>query len=294
MPRHPSTEAASLPESSLSLAEHSEDPRYVHLLAETQRARMERLGPWKGFEATYIFRCGKGHEIRRHLKPFTTQSKMAECQPCKNQQLIQQMRSLARKAGVTLLSKQWLGQKMNHQFHCAHGHTWAQSGRSALSYISCAICTNGRRKQSETQLLPDGLKRLQQAAKRHGGECLSQTYLGVTAKYAFRCAQGHEWQVRGASVMNANRWCPRCRHWPIDRDQWQVDGLTRLQEAAANHKGTCLAEAYTGANAYYRFRCTLGHEWNAKASHILAGTWCKRCMTLSQRLTIEDARAPSP
>lgn len=79
-------------------------------------------------------------------------------------------------------------------------------------------------------------------------------------------------------------------HRPIDLAVWQMDGLARLHEAAARHGGECLADEYVGANPRYRFRCIQGHEWETKAAHILAGSWCKACLTQSQRLTLEDAR----
>lgn len=265
-----------------------EQARYEHLCGEAVRVGMERLGEWKGFQATYWFRCRRGHQIKRYMRPFTRQSKLPECQVCLAQQRLQQLRSTGRKAGVKLLSKQWLGDKMLHHFACTQGHSWERTGRTALNNISCPECTRGRPRQAD--LLPDGLERLREAARRRGGECLSPEYLGVMRKHEFRCAEGHVWQARGASVMSNNLWCPRCHNWPIDRATWQADGLARLQAAAAGHGGESLAQEYQGANARYRFRCSRGHEWDARASHVLAGNWCRVCMTLSQRLTLEDAQ----
>ncbi|TLX80284.1 hypothetical protein FAS41_05180 [Pseudomonas nicosulfuronedens] len=270
--------------------ETSAQARYDHLQAEVARVGMERLGEWKGFDSTYWFRCRKGHEIKRYMRPFTQQSKLPECQTCLKTQRLQLLRSTARTAGIRLLSKEWLGEKTNHHFRCAQGHTWERTGRTALANISCPVCNNGRLKLADTLLLKDGLKRLRQAAKRRGGNCLSDQYLGLMRKYDFRCAKGHVWQARGSSVMKDNLWCPYCSHRPIDLAVWQMDGLARLHEAAARHGGECLADEYVGANPRYRFRCIQGHEWETKAAHVLAGSWCKACLTQSQRLTLEDAR----
>lgn len=268
--------------------EASEQARYEHLRTEAARVGMERQGDWKGFQATYWFRCRLGHEIKRYMGPFTRQSKLPECQVCLTKHRLQSPRAKARKEGITLLSKQWLGDKALHHFACAQGHSWERTGRTALNNISCPECTRGRPRQAD--LLPDGLERLQEAARRHGGECLSPEYHGLMRKHEFRCAKGHTWQARGASVMKNDSWCPRCHSWPIDRAVWQADGLARLREAAARHGGICLADEYLGANPGYRFRCAKGHEWETKATHVLAGTWCKVCLTLSQRLTLEDAQ----
>ncbi|WP_152225900.1 hypothetical protein [Pseudomonas sp. SCB32] len=263
--------------------------RYDHLHAETERVGMERQGEWKGFQATYWFRCREGHEIKRYMRPFTLHSKLPECQLCLGKQRLQQLRTKAKKAGITLLDKQWLGEKKNHRFRCAQEHVWERTGRTALENMSCPVCNEGRAKQADTLLLPDGLKRLRAAAKRHAGECLSKQYLGLMRKYEFRCDKGHVWQVRGSSIIKQGSWCPRCQNWPIERDIWQADGLARLRAAAAQHGGVCLTKEYQGATSRYRFRCAGNHEWEARAHHVLAGTWCRTCVTLAQRLTIEDA-----
>lgn len=267
-----------------------EQARFAHLQAETTRVGMERLGEWKGFLATYWFRCSKEHQVVRYLRSFSLHSTLAPCQPCKENQRTQQLRTLARRAGVTVLSHQWLGEKANHNFCCSAGHTWTRTGRTALNNMTCPQCSGGRAIQADKLLLPDGLKRLHAAAQRHDGECLSQQYLGLMRKYEFRCAKGHVWQARGASIMKNNTWCPRCQHWPIDRDVWQVEELERLRAAATARGGECLAERYAGANVRHHFRCAKGHEWEAKASHVLSGTWCRACYAQSQRLSIEDAQ----
>lgn len=50
--------------------EASEQARYEHLRTEAARVGMERQGDWKGFQATYWFRCRlvRGAEINQEGK----------------------------------------------------------------------------------------------------------------------------------------------------------------------------------------------------------------------------------
>ncbi|MGC4009012.1 MAG: hypothetical protein QM805_08515 [Pseudomonas sp.] len=271
--------------------EAAEQARYDHLHAEAKRVGMERQGEWKGFNATYWFRCRNGHEVKRYMRPFDVLSTLPECQPCLRIKRFQQLRTTAQQAGVSLISKQWLGIAKLHQYRCAQSHTWEKLGSTALHSADCPVCNGGRHKSADKLLLPDGLKRLREAAKRQGGECLSQRYRGVDQKYEFRCAEGHVWQTRGAAIMSDSQWCPRCRHQPSDRETWRADGLARLQKVALQHGGACLSHDYQGATRRYHFRCDKGHEWETTANIIFAGSWCKACVTLSQRRTIEEARS---
>jgi hypothetical protein len=261
--------------------------RLDHLHAETKRVGMERLGEWRGFEATYWFRCPKNHEVKRYLRFFTTRSTMPECPSCLLTQRTQRLRTKAKDAGITLVSRRWLGNEAQHKFRCAQGHQWERSGLTALANMACPHCTKGRPRQAS--LRPDGLKQLQSAATKRGGECLSQEYLGLLRKHQFRCAEGHVWQALGDSILKG-LWCPRCGHKLGDRAIWQEDGLARLHAAAASKGGECLANEFKGGKAYYRFRCSKGHEWETRGQHVIERTWCKVCNVIADRLGIDEAR----
>ncbi|PWK28122.1 hypothetical protein [Pseudomonas sp. OV226] len=272
-----------------SLDEAAAQALYEHLHSAATRVGMERLGEWRGFQSVYWFRCRQGHTVKRYLATYTAQSKLPECQPCLDRKRLQLLRSAARAAGVSLLDKRWLGEKKLHQYRCAKGHEWTRTGRTALANSDCPQCSEGKAKLTP-QARVTGLKRLRQAAQRHGGECLSLKYLGTHEKHEFRCHVGHVWLVLANSILNANHWCPRCRGWPIDRVIWQEEGLARLRTAALKQGGECLAEEYTGANTNYWFRCAQKHEWQTRGERVMSGMWCKPCSHEAQRLGIDEAR----
>lgn len=54
------------------------------------------------------------------------------------------------------------------------------------------------------------LARLKAAVASQGGVLLTEAYLGYDAKVRVRCARGHEWEARPATLIGKN-WCPTCR-----------------------------------------------------------------------------------
>ena len=128
------------------------------------------------------------------------------------------------------------------------------------------------------------------AADAKGGLCLDDTYLGVAARYRFRCSEGHEWTSTGAPVLNGS-WCARCGSAARASRHRREDGLRRLQELAAARGGECLSTEYKGLNHPVRLRCAKGHEWEVQAGGPLSGKWCRFCAADPRRLSLADARA---
>jgi hypothetical protein len=119
-------------------------------------------------------------------------------------------------------------------------------------------------------------------AQTKNGRCLSTTYTGVKDKYRWRCANGHEWDSTWDSLKNSNSWCPVCCGNVVP------DALLDLQTIAKSRGGELVSVDFLGMQKKHRWRCSLGHEWEAKPSHIKnAGSWCPVC---SGRALIEPLK----
>jgi hypothetical protein len=66
--------------------------------------------------------------------------------------------------------------------------------------------------------------------------------------------------------------------------------LAIMQNAAAMLGGECLSTEYVSVRTTMRWRCALGHEWEAQAQNVRRGKWCLRCSG-KMRKTIEDMHA---
>lgn len=136
----------------------------------------------------------------------------------------------------------------------------------------------------------ESLERLREVARRRGGECLSEVWLGRVHKHSFRCALGHEWEATAGNVLECT-WCPTCKLARIAELRRDPEGLLRMQALARERGGRFLSEVYTSVNDRHRWECAKGHIWEAAPSDVQKGTWCKRCMNSARRGTLERLQA---
>lgn len=248
---------------------------------------------WRGYKATYVFRCSEGHTWRRLPKHLSTNPGCPVCCQLSRQQKrrfegLDRLRQAAKVRGGECLSHSYLGTAQRYRFRCAAGHEWLAAGADILSKGQwCGICANQAKR--ERYRLADGLQRLHALAGRRGGICQGTDYAGMAAKYLFRCAAGHEWQATGKRI-SRGAWCPQCELDSRRGRGRRPDGLQRLLEAARQKGGGCLSSDYVGTAGTYRFRCGEGHEWEAFGSAILRGTWCQQCAQEQRRLGLDKAR----
>jgi hypothetical protein len=115
----------------------------------------------------------------------------------------------------------------------------------------------------------DGLRNF---AQTKGGDCLSKTYLGARDKHRWRCSEGHEWEASWDSLNNKNTWCPVCCGNVI------LNPLEKLRAAAKRRGGELATQTYLGMHNKHKWRCAEGHEWQARANHVVTGaSWCPFC-----------------
>jgi hypothetical protein len=85
-------------------------------------------------------------------------------------------------------------------FECAKGHQWSAVLGSITGGTWCAIC-------SGNAML--SLSDIVDVVSSRGGTLLSTAYLGVDAKYLFKCNLGHQWENRFSKIKKG-QWCPTC------------------------------------------------------------------------------------
>jgi len=145
------------------------------------------------------------------------------------------------------------------RWRCAQGHVWEAVSGHILAGRWCPFCS-GRRTT---------LAALQALAAERGGQCLSQTVAGKGVPHEWRCGVGHTWSATPSALIRGN-WCPTCAGRPIVT-------LESLRELARSRGGECLAEDYRGVRHALRWRCELGHTWDATPHLIKHGSWCPHC-----------------
>lgn len=121
---------------------------------------------------------------------------------------------------------------------------------------------------------------MQATARLRGGECLSKEYRHYSEPLRWRCAQGHEWEVMPAGILNNGTWCRRC-------SGKAKRSIADARELARERGGRCLSKEYVNGSTPLRWRCREGHEWRAAFGNVRTGSWCPRC-AVRNPISIEE------
>lgn len=78
---------------------------------------------------------------------------------------------------------------------------------------------------------------LQEAARKKGGECLSNVYVNKGTRYRWKCAEGHEWEAIANSIKQGS-WCRICLG---DRLRGNIKELHHVAEGRG---GKCLSDEF--------------------------------------------------
>lgn len=242
-----------------------------------------------GTNRYHRFRCAEGHEWETQGAGIVNGGWCPQCAAVLSGQKrrlsdgLQRLQAMAGKRGGECLSQAYTGVMASYRFRCAAGHEWETEGSYILEGSWCRECSF--QDLAQRMLRTDGLAHLQSIAQRHGGQCLSREYTGMTSRYRFRCVKGHEWETR-ADNLRRETWCPVCSSERMSQLRRLTDGLQRLQVAARRKGGVCLSTEYFSTLHFYRFRCKENHEWVASGAQIFVGRWCRLCAIEEKRLGI--------
>lgn len=204
------------------------------------------------------WRCEHGHEwetsgesIRQgHWCPFC----------CGRRTTLAALQAVAKERGGECLSTE-LGRKTDkHRWRCAQGHEWSATPSRVLAGTWCPMCVGHH---------TNTLASLQALARSRGGACLARRFTCINQHVRWRCEAGHVWSAATVHVKQGT-WCPTCAGN-------SRGSLSRLQEAARERGGRCLATAYVNSRTPVPWRCAEGHTWSAAPYSVVRGSWCRTC-----------------
>lgn len=133
-------------------------------------------------------------------------------------------------------------------------------------------------------IISNELEELNSIAKKNGGKCLSNIFLGVDQKHKFVCAKGHIFESLPSNIKSKRKtWCPTCKPNRIG-DSNRKYSVNDMQKVANKKKGKFLSSIFKSVNDKYLWECESKHQWRAAPMDILKGTWCKKCSNLNKNL----------
>ena len=238
------------------------------------------------------FTCGI-HEF--HLSPYAVMVRDRWCPECwkKSKKLkvvkrtIDDAKLLAARNEGTCESEILDNTHAKLKWRCKLNHNFEMSYSNVTGGHWCPECWRNR--AGKTRKLT--IEKMKEFAKKKGGECLSDEYLGCGKKLRWRCQLGHEWEAQPSQVVRekGGTWCPICA--PTRRIT-----IERCREIAISHEGECLSTSCENVQSIIRWRCKNKHEWETAAKYVVSAKhWCPECVKSTRanplRGTIEIAQA---
>lgn len=228
---------------------------------------------WRGNLERYLFECRRGHQYQRGVKHLIHEPPVV-CPQCLQEDQFARIQQTVQAKGGVCLSPLYMGVVARYEFQCAQGHRWTATGGWVLRGHWCRQCAYEAKQQAYR--LTDGLARLQAAALKHKGACLSERYVDQQTRYRFRCRYGHEWSTTGGIIFSG-QWCCVCN--AVER---RLRQLAVMQEVAQACGGRCLSEKYIGSGIKLEWECHRGHTWRATPANTKRGHWCPQCAILDR------------
>jgi hypothetical protein len=133
---------------------------------------------------------------------------------------------------------------------------------------------------------PNKLGELQAIARERGGKLISEKYVGIFEHLEWECAQGHRFRAAPNNVKNSGSWCPKC----LGRGR----NIQDMHAVAVARGGKCLSEEYVNSVTSLLWECQENHQWNARPSNVLFGTWCPICAKKHRPLSRRKANEQTP
>lgn len=112
--------------------------------------------------------------------------------------LFEEVKKIVEDKGGKLLTLNYMGPKIKHNFECSNKHKWEANLYSVKKGSWCKKCEKDEK-----------LSKLKYLALSKNGECLSSEYISTIDKLIWKCNLGHIWEAQPNHVKNGT-WCPKC------------------------------------------------------------------------------------
>ncbi|WP_211453425.1 hypothetical protein [Collimonas antrihumi] len=215
-------------------------------------------------------RCKHGHEWECGISHLLRGTWCLICAPQPRRNTMEDMQAAAEKRGGQCLSSTYVNVQTHLQWQCAEGLAWLATPCNILNGKWCPRC-RGLMPAEEHHAL------LAKLAKERGGQLLSPIYVNAVTPLLWSCEQGHFWEANPSSIKINGTWCPTCVGRYTKEEQF-----ARLTQLAKDRGGELLSTHFLSVAHKLTWLCHRGHSWQATASNVKKGTWCRQCTTIER------------
>lgn len=156
--------------------------------------------------------CAKGHAWIAVAADVVKRTWCPHCKDDGKRSSIEAMQALAAKRGGQCLSMVYVNRRKPLEWACAKGHRWMSPADRIMFGAWCGVCANDAKRNT--------ISDMQERAAKHGGVCLSTTYVNSVVMLEWQCAQGHRWWAVPGPIAKGT-WCPQCAREHRRRHQGQ-------------------------------------------------------------------------
>jgi hypothetical protein len=133
-----------------------------------------------------------------------------------------------------------------------------------------------KKKRQKSNRIARMLKKLDMKVKEHKGERLSPDidYATLHSLMWFKCHKGHKFEAKPANVIRViSKWCRQC--W-LESNKYSLDEIKNMSK---HYGGECLSSDYKNLKGKLRWKCDVGHEFEAIPDNFLRkkGNLCAKC-----------------
>ncbi len=221
------------------------------------------------------WKCVRGHTWLATVKDRSTGG---NCPVCSNKRVLRGFndlatthRELAAQADgwdpttVVKFSQKKFG------WRCAQGHPWLATIASRSSGSGCPICSGH---QVLTGFNDLATTHPELAAQADGWDPTTVS-AGSDKRARWKCKHGHKWNAAVSSRAGNSRGCPICAGKAVLAGF--NDLATTHPELAAQADGWDPTTVIAGSHKKLRWKCNLGHKWNAAVGNRAIGLGCPVC-----------------
>ena len=173
-------------------------------------------------------------------------------------------------------------------WQCTNGHTWEATITARKTGRGCHVCT-GKKISVPHNSLP--VEYPEVAAQAYGWD--PETVMAKSGlKKEWKCSSGHFWNST-VSTRTSGAGCPICSNQKV------LVGFNDLEsthpELSKEAEGWDPKTKIAGSNKKLRWKCKLGHKWDAVlASRALGGNGCPYCSGLKVLSGFNDLASTHP
>jgi len=237
----------------------------LEIIAKQNGGKLLSSG-YKGDRRKLWWQCKDGHKWQATPNGIKTGTWCPQCYG-NIKKNINDIKELAAKKGLTLLSNEYKGTNKRLLWSCKYGHTWETTPKHIAHGTGCPKCAGNFIELSDVT----------DFANKYAISVISNQYKNNQQKLEFICENGHEFQMTWAMLKKHGKdSCPICRK-EHQSNKRKEKLLNRLEKIVNEKMGRLLSSEYIDAKTKVHICCKEGHDWWAIPDSIRRGSWCPKC-----------------